>query len=64
MAVVITNIIFTDQRLNRNGAKKDEENMEKLLEDLGYEVVKYRNLTGRVGGAPNEIKNLCICFHV
>lgn len=64
MALVITNITFTDQRLNRKGAEKDAENMETLLKGLGYEVVKYRNLTGRVGGAPNEIKHLRVCFHV
>ncbi|KAM9318684.1 caspase a-like [Pholidichthys leucotaenia] len=28
------------------GAEKDEENMEKLLESLEYEVVKFTNLTG------------------
>ncbi|TWW77153.1 Caspase-1-A [Takifugu flavidus] len=47
VALVITNITFMNQRLNREGAKKDEENMETLLKGLGYEVVKYRNLTGQ-----------------
>lgn len=64
VALVITNITFTNKDLNRKGAEKDEENMETLLKGLGYEVVKYRNLTGRVGGAPNEIKHLGVCFHV
>lgn len=48
MALLITNIKFTDEKLNRNGAEKDEENTEKLLRALGYEVVKHTNLTGKV----------------
>ncbi|TDH14839.1 hypothetical protein EPR50_G00025140 [Perca flavescens] len=47
VALLITNIKFTDERYNRNGAEKDEENMEKLLRALGYKVVKYTNLTGK-----------------
>ncbi|XP_074498307.1 caspase a-like isoform X3 [Sebastes fasciatus] len=47
VALLITNITFTDKRFNRNGAEKDEEDMEKLLTGLGYEVVKYTNLTGK-----------------
>ncbi|XP_029699454.1 caspase-1-like [Takifugu rubripes] len=47
VALLITNITFFHQCLNRKGAEKDEENMETLLKGLGYEVVKYRNLTGR-----------------
>lgn len=48
VALVITNITFTNQTFNRKGAEKDEENMETLLKSLGYEVVKHRNLTGKV----------------
>ena len=48
VALLITNIKFTDVAMNRKGADKDEENMEKLLKALGYEVVKYTNLTGKV----------------
>lgn len=48
MALLITNIKFTDANYNRNGAEKDQENMEQLLSALGYEVVKYTNLTGKV----------------
>lgn len=48
MALLITNITFTNERFNRNGAKKDEDNMDELLKGLGYEVVKYSNLTGKV----------------
>lgn len=48
MALVVTNIKFTNQTLNRNGAENDEKNMVKLLTRLGYEVVKHRNLTGKV----------------
>ncbi|XP_060902800.1 caspase-1-like isoform X3 [Labrus mixtus] len=47
VALLITNIKFTNEKLNRNGAVKDEENMEKLLICLGYEVVKRTNLTGK-----------------
>ncbi|XP_062270912.1 caspase a-like [Scomber scombrus] len=47
VALLITNIEFTDEEMNRKGAEKDEQNMEKLLTALGYEVVKYRNLTGK-----------------
>ncbi|XP_022623279.1 caspase-1-like [Seriola dumerili] len=47
VALLITNIRFTDERLNRTGAEKDEENMEKLLKALGYDVMKCTNLTGK-----------------
>ncbi|XP_054452409.1 caspase a-like [Anoplopoma fimbria] len=47
VALLITNIKFTDEQFNRNGAEKDEENMEELLTALGYEVVKHTNLTGK-----------------
>ncbi|XP_074534769.1 caspase a-like [Halichoeres trimaculatus] len=47
VALLITNIIFTNPEHNRRGALKDEENMEKQLESLGYEVVKHSNLTGK-----------------
>lgn len=48
VALMITNIKFTNDQSTRHGAEKDEENMEKLLRALGYEVVKYTNLTGEV----------------
>ncbi len=48
VALLITNIKFTSENLNRNGAEKDEENMKNLLTSLGYEVVKHTNLTGKV----------------
>ncbi|XP_054901421.1 caspase-1-like [Poeciliopsis prolifica] len=47
VALLITNIKFSNGSMNRRGAEKDEENMEKLLYNLGYEVVKYTNLTGK-----------------
>uniref|UniRef100_A0A3Q3GX54 Caspase a n=2 Tax=Kryptolebias marmoratus TaxID=37003 RepID=A0A3Q3GX54_KRYMA len=46
VALLITNIKFSHEN-QRNGAEKDEENMEKLLRHSGYEVVKHRNLTGK-----------------
>ncbi|KAI3354221.1 hypothetical protein L3Q82_018766, partial [Scortum barcoo] len=45
VALLITNIKFNKGLSNRNGAARDEENMEKLLRSLGYEVVKHTNLT-------------------
>lgn len=48
MALLITNIQFTDEKLNRKGAEKDEENMERLLTALGYKVVKHTNQTAKV----------------
>lgn len=53
MALVITNITFKNQASNRRGAEKDEENMEMLLKGLGYEVVKHRDLTGKVRPGTN-----------
>ncbi|XP_042342339.1 caspase a-like [Plectropomus leopardus] len=47
VALLITNIKFSDEKLNRHGAEKDEDNMQKQLTTLGYEVVKYTNLTGK-----------------
>uniref|UniRef100_A0A3Q2CE51 Caspase-1-like n=1 Tax=Cyprinodon variegatus TaxID=28743 RepID=A0A3Q2CE51_CYPVA len=47
VALLITNMKFSDQKMDRRGAEKDEENMEKLLSSLGYEVVKYTDLTGK-----------------
>ncbi|XP_067362977.1 caspase a-like [Channa argus] len=45
VALLICNKVFTNEKLNRSGAEKDEVNMEKQLTTLGYEVVKYENLT-------------------
>uniref|UniRef100_A0A3B3WWW0 Caspase a n=1 Tax=Poecilia mexicana TaxID=48701 RepID=A0A3B3WWW0_9TELE len=47
VALLITNVKFSENLIIRRGAEKDEENMEKLLSNLGYEVVKYTNLTGK-----------------
>ncbi|RVE64942.1 hypothetical protein OJAV_G00130530 [Oryzias javanicus] len=47
VALMITNIKFYNQKMNRSGADKDVENMEKLLSKLGYKVEKHTNLTGR-----------------
>lgn len=67
VALLITNMKFTDGKFNRNGAEKDEENMRKLLSALGYEVVKYTNLTGKVFLLKGKIwgKILClVCFEI
>lgn len=48
VALLISNKVFANENLNRSGAEKDEENMEKLLTELGYEVVKHTDLTGKV----------------
>ncbi|XP_058489622.1 caspase a isoform X2 [Solea solea] len=50
VALLITNITFRVEKYNRNGAKKDEENMEGLLTELGYEVVKHTDLTAKAIG--------------
>ncbi|XP_026109862.1 caspase-1-A-like [Carassius auratus] len=46
-ALLITNITFHYKEYNRDGAERDEENMEWLLRALGYNVVKHRNLSGK-----------------
>ncbi|KAA0702809.1 Caspase-1 [Triplophysa tibetana] len=46
LALVITNKNFKKTSLNRKGAEKDEENMECLLRQLGYDVVKHNDLSG------------------
>eukprot|EP00063_Salmo_salar_P095199 XP_014070034.1 PREDICTED: caspase-1-like [Salmo salar] len=47
LALLINNVEFDDKTMLRRGAEKDEENMERLLRDLGYDVVKHRNLSGQ-----------------
>ncbi|XP_073667645.1 caspase a-like [Paramisgurnus dabryanus] len=47
LALLITNIDFDNPSMNRRGAEKDEENMEWLLQQLDYAVVKYKNLSGK-----------------
>ncbi|XP_061916231.1 caspase-1-A-like [Entelurus aequoreus] len=47
VALLITNITFRDAQKDRNGAKRDEQNMERLLQTFGYEVVRYRDCTGK-----------------
>ncbi|KAL1022578.1 hypothetical protein UPYG_G00029490 [Umbra pygmaea] len=46
LALLINNVEFDDIKMRRTGAEKDEENIEKLLKDLGYDVVKHKNLSG------------------
>lgn len=64
VALLITNIKFSDESMNRRGAEKDEQNMENLLSSLGYDVVKHTNLTGQVASFILDIpKNIfLICF--
>ncbi|XP_055370115.1 uncharacterized protein LOC114868231 [Betta splendens] len=47
VALLITNRNFLNEKMNRYGAEKDEENMERLLASLRYEVVKHRDLTAK-----------------
>ncbi|KAM9453947.1 caspase a-like isoform 1-T1 [Salvelinus alpinus] len=47
LALLINNVEFDDKNMLRRGAEKDEENVERLLRDLGYDVVKHRNLSGQ-----------------
>ncbi|XP_073697605.1 caspase b-like [Garra rufa] len=46
LALLITNIHFDCKKHNRDGAERDEENIEWLLKALGYNVEKHRNLSG------------------
>ncbi|XP_061575435.1 caspase a-like isoform X1 [Cololabis saira] len=46
VALLITNIRFSNARMNRKGAEVDHKNMERQLSSLGYEVVTYTDLTG------------------
>ena len=48
LALLITNIEFEDDQMQRHGAETDEDNMQFLLRGLGYQVVKLRNLSGKV----------------
>ena len=49
LALLITNVVFDSPTLKRrDGADKDEENMLSLLNELGYDVMKHRNLSGQV----------------
>ncbi|XP_010870493.3 caspase-1-like [Esox lucius] len=47
LALLINNVDFDDKDMKRRGAEKDEESIEKLLKDLGYDVVKHKNLSGQ-----------------
>nr|QWC93440.1 caspase-1a [Oncorhynchus mykiss] len=47
LALLINNVEFDDKNMLRRGAEKDEEDVERLLRDLGYDVVKHRNLSGQ-----------------
>ncbi|KAM6933276.1 caspase a-like [Xenentodon cancila] len=47
IALLITNMTFSNKRMNREGAEVDHGNMKKMLTNLGYEVVTYTNLTGQ-----------------
>ncbi|XP_036392691.1 caspase-1-like [Megalops cyprinoides] len=47
LALLINNIKFDREDMERRGAERDEECMEKLLKDLGYSVVKRRNLSAK-----------------
>uniref|UniRef100_A0A669AXG3 Caspase family p20 domain-containing protein n=1 Tax=Oreochromis niloticus TaxID=8128 RepID=A0A669AXG3_ORENI len=47
IALVINNIKFHDETLNLDGCEKDDGVMSRLLQNLGYQVVLYRNLTGQ-----------------
>uniref|UniRef100_A0A8K9VGM3 Caspase-1 n=1 Tax=Oncorhynchus mykiss TaxID=8022 RepID=A0A8K9VGM3_ONCMY len=51
LALLINNVEFDDKNMLRRGAEKDEEDVERLLRDLGYDVVKHRNLSGQMDEA-------------
>jgi len=43
--LLINNIEFAKEKLRRKGAELDEENVAELFRQMGFDVVKYRNLT-------------------
>ncbi|NP_571580.1 caspase a [Danio rerio] len=47
LALLINNVDFDDKAMKRSGSEKDEENMEKLLKELDYQVVKRPNLSAK-----------------
>lgn len=47
VALLITNKTFT-RGSTRHGAEKDDYKMHCMLAELGYDVVKYKNLTAKV----------------
>ncbi|XP_018588104.1 caspase a [Scleropages formosus] len=47
LALLINNIKFDQPNMERRGAERDEENINKLLKDLDYEVVKHNNLSAQ-----------------
>ncbi|KAL1259886.1 hypothetical protein QQF64_010463 [Cirrhinus molitorella] len=47
LALLINNIDFENKDMTRRGADRDEENMEWLLKELDYQVVKHRNLSAK-----------------
>lgn len=47
LALLINNVDFDDKAMKRSGAEKDEVNMEKLLKELDYQVVKRPNLSAK-----------------
>lgn len=47
LALLINNVDFDDKAMKRSGSEKDEENMEKLLMELDYQVVKRPNLSAK-----------------
>uniref|UniRef100_A0A3P9D0A9 Uncharacterized protein n=1 Tax=Maylandia zebra TaxID=106582 RepID=A0A3P9D0A9_9CICH len=47
IALMINNIKFHNDSSDRHGAEKDDRVMFNLLQSLGYQVVRYNNLTGK-----------------
>lgn len=46
--LLINNVTFIDQKLERRGAEVDELNLVKLFEQMGFYVEKYRDLSKKV----------------
>ncbi|XP_051720693.1 caspase a [Ctenopharyngodon idella] len=59
LALLINNRDFDEKAMTRRGAERDEENMEWLLNQLDYEVVKYSNLSGQE--MKQAVKNFAVC---
>ncbi|XP_042597447.1 caspase a-like [Cyprinus carpio] len=47
LALLINNIDFDEKAMTRRGADTDEKNMEWLLKELDYQVVKHKNLSAK-----------------
>lgn len=48
LVLIIANNLYDKESDQRPGAKHDEANLKQLFEDMGFTVITYSDLTGRV----------------